>query len=139
MGEFTLEDAAYDAATQRGENEHSSSPIPSLVRYDAASGRIIIEFDNGSAFLVPARSLQGLEGASDDELSEVDLLGETGLHWERLDVDFTIRGIMAGFFGTAKFMHAARRGGRSRSEAKVAAARANGAKGGRPRKPPSAA
>ena len=134
MGEFALEKSSYAAATRQGDKERASSPLPSLARFDEASGRIVVEFTNGAAFLVPVRSLQGLEAASDDELAEVELLGETGLHWERLDVDFSIRGLMAGVFGTTKFMQAARRGGQSRSEAKVAAARANGAKGGRPRK-----
>src|SRR5690606_19911056 len=93
-----------------------------------------VEFTNGAALLVPARSLQGLEDASDAELAEVELAGETGLHWESRDVDFTIAGLMRGIFGTAQFMYAQRKGGQSRSPAKAAASRTNGAKGGRPRK-----
>lgn len=38
----------------------------------------------------------------------------TGLHWESLDVDFTIAGLMNGIFGIAKLMDAQRRGGQSR-------------------------
>ena len=41
-------------------------------------------------------------------------------------------GLLAGVFGTRSWM--ARQAGQARSEAKAAAARANGAKGGRPRK-----
>jgi hypothetical protein len=55
-----------------------------------------------------------------------------GLHWETLDVDFSVAGLVNGIFGTAKWMAA--RAGRAISPAKAAAARANGAKGGRPRK-----
>ena len=134
MGEISLDDSEYAAATVRGEVERASAPIPSLVRYDARTARILVEFSNGAALMVPARALQGLEHASDAELGDVELVGETGLHWESLDVDFTIAGVMRGIFGTAKFMDGQRRGGASRSEAKVAASRANGAKGGRPRK-----
>lgn len=134
MAEYVLTDEEYEAATRRGEEERASSPLPASVRYDPTSGRIIVEFTNGAAFMVPARALQDLADASDDDLAEVELAGETALHWERLDVDFTIKGLMAGIFGTAKFMEAQRRGGQSRSPAKIAAARANGAKGGRPRK-----
>ena len=54
------------------------------------------------------------------------------LHWEKLDVDFSVPGLVAGIFGTARWMAA--RAGRASSPAKAAAARANGAKGGRPRK-----
>jgi hypothetical protein len=134
MGEVTFEDRHYREATRQGEEDRARSPIPASVRFDEASGRIIVEFTNGAAFMVPARSLQGLENATVQQLQDVELLGETGLHWESLDVDYTIAGLMRGIFGTAKFMDAQRRGGQSRSDAKVAASRSNGAKGGRPRK-----
>ena len=55
-----------------------------------------------------------------------------GLHWEKLDADFTVPGLLAGIFGTKRYM--AQLAGRSTSAAKATAARVNGAKGGRPRK-----
>ena len=109
-------------------------PMPVAARYDPTSGRIVVDFANGASFMVPARSLQGLDQATDDELAQMSLAGETGLSWENLDVDFTIAGLMRGVFGTASFMEPALRGGKSRSDAKIAASSANGAKGGRPRK-----
>lgn len=135
MADFRLTDEAFEAATRRGEAERARSPIPTSVRFDAASRRVVVEFTNDTAFLVPAESLQGLQDANDEELAEVELLGETGLHWETRDVDLQIARLMEGVFGTARFMDEARRkGGLSRSAAKAAAARRNGAKGGRPRK-----
>ncbi|MFP5076021.1 DUF2442 domain-containing protein [Rhizobium sp. YIM 134829] len=132
MDQFRLTKHAYRRATERGERARGAVPVG--VGFDEASGRIVIDFDNGTTFLVPAERLQGLQGASAAQLNEVQLLGETGLHWESLDVDFTIEGLMRGLLGTAHFMEAQRRGGRSRSDAKIAASRANGAKGGRPRR-----
>ncbi|MBB1249173.1 DUF2442 domain-containing protein [Rhizobium sp. G21] len=134
MADAVPDDQEFREATRAGEAQRANTPIPSSVRFDAASGRIIVDFSNGACFMAPARALQGLETATDAQLAEVELLGETGLHWESLDVDFTIAGLMNGVFGTAKFMEAQRRGGQSRSAAKVEASRANGAKGGRPRK-----
>lgn len=55
-----------------------------------------------------------------------------GLHWEALDVDLSIPGLLTGLFGTKAYM--ARQAGRTKFPAKAAAARANGLKGGRPRK-----
>ena len=134
MAEVIFEDSHYQEATLKGDAERTRTPIPVSVRFDEASGRIVVDFTNGSAFMVPARSIQGLENATVAQLAEVELLGKTGLHWESLDVDFTIAGLMNGIFGTAKFMDVQRRGGQSRSAAKIEASRANGAKGGRPRK-----
>lgn len=132
MGDIS--DADLQAAKARWAEERAGRPMPVAVRFDRATERIVVDFVNGATFLVPARALEGLDDATTDELAEVELLGETGLHWESLDVDYTIQGLMAGIFGSRVFMDAQRRGGQSRSPAKVAASRANGAKGGRPRK-----
>ncbi|NKN39796.1 DUF2442 domain-containing protein [Agrobacterium sp. a22-2] len=129
-----VSDAELIEAKQRWQAERAERPAPVSVDYDPVSGRITVEFTNGAAFMVPARALEGLEEASDAQLAEVELLGETGLHWESLDIDYTISGLMSGVFGTRAFMEAQRRGGQSRSPAKIAASRANGTKGGRPRK-----
>jgi hypothetical protein len=139
MDDANLTDAEFEAATERGRQFERENPKATAVRYEAASGRLVIDFANGSTFLLPARSLQDLSDASDDDLAQVALERDYYIRWDRLDVDFTIPGLLSGIFGTASFMEAQRRGGQSRSPAKAAAARANGAKGGRPRKTPSAA
>jgi hypothetical protein len=129
-----ITDAELATAKRRWETERAERPIPTSVRFDSVSERVIVEFTNGASFLFPARALQGLEEASAAQLAEVELLGETGLHWESLDADYTIAGLMSGIFGTKTFMDAQRRGGQSRSAAKIAASRVNGARGGRPKK-----
>lgn len=131
MAELT--DAVIDAALERGVVAHTNEPRAATARYDRASGRIIVDLENGCTFAFPPRLAQGLEGASDDQLAAVKILGQGyGLHWEELDVDLSLLGLMAGIFGTKAYM--ARRAGQVTSAAKAAAARVNGAKGGRPRK-----
>ncbi len=70
-------------------------------------------------------------------MAQIEILGlGLGLHWERLDVDLSVPGLLAGLFGTKAYMDRQRaaRAGAATSAAKAAAARRNGAKGGRPRK-----
>jgi hypothetical protein len=129
-----VNDHELAAARLRWQLERAERPIPAGVRFESASGRIVVEFSNGAAFMVPARQIEGLENATDEQLVEVELLGETGLHWESLNIDYSIAGLMNGIFGSKTFMEAQRRGGQSRSPAKAAASRRNGAKGGRPKK-----
>jgi len=131
MAELT--DTEIDSALARGAALARSEPRAASARYDQLASRIVVELTNGSAFAFPARLGQGLEAATDEQLAQVAILGAGyGLHWESLDVDLSIPGLAAGIFGTKA--HMARIAGRTASTAKAAAARANGAKGGRPRK-----
>jgi hypothetical protein len=124
-------------AERRGQRSLRIEPRARTARYDRRTGRVHVELTNGCTFAFPARKAQGLERASDAQLSQVEILGlGLGLHWEALDVDLSVPGLLAGLFGTKAYMDRQRaaRAGTARSAAKAAAARRNGAKGGRPRK-----
>ena len=128
-----LTDAEINAAQERGRIAHQTEPRATSARYDRKTGRVIVDLTNGCTFAFPPRMAQGLEVATDDELAAVEILGAGyGLHWEALDADLSVPGLLAGLFGTKAYM--ARRAGQATSPAKSAAARVNGAKGGRPRK-----
>ena len=64
MSDLKFEDSDFRAALRRGEEERAQTPTPSAVRFDAQTGRLIVEFGNGAALLIPARALQGLEDAA---------------------------------------------------------------------------
>jgi hypothetical protein len=131
MAELT--DDQIDTALARGKATRLAEPRAASARYDRQLDRVIVDLTNGCSFAFPPRLAQGLETATADELAQVQMLGTgSGLHWEALDVDLSIPGLLTGLLGTAS--HMARRAGRITSSAKAAAARANGAKGGRPRR-----
>jgi hypothetical protein len=124
-------------AERRGAEMLATEHRARAARFDAASGRIVVDLANGCSFAFPARLAQGLEDVSADALAEVEVLGQGySLHWEKLDVDLSVPGLLAGLFGTKAFMDRQRaaRAGASTSQAKADAARQNGRKGGRPAK-----
>lgn len=127
-------DKQFQTATRRGDERLSKEPRASAARYDAESERIIVELTNGCVFMFPARLVQGLADASPEELAEIEVAPYGfALHWKRLNADATVPGLMAGIFGTKAWMaEIGRRGGAVTSEAKRAAVRENGKKGGRP-------
>lgn len=128
--------AKADEAAARGKLERAAQPRAMAAHYDARKKLVVIELANGASFAFPPSLAQGLEGAAAADLSEIEItpMG-TGLHWPRLDADLTVDGLLAGAFGSRSWMRAhAARAGRARSPAKAAAARANGGKGGRPKK-----
>jgi len=128
-----LTDARIDAALERGRLAHLNEPRAASARYDGKLCRVIVELTNGCTFSFPPHLAQGLETATEEQLAQVEILGAGyGLHWEALDADLSVPGLLAGLFGTRS--HVARLAGQATSPAKAAAARANGAKGGRPRR-----
>ena len=126
-------DAQIDAALERGRVAKTHEPCAVRARYDRRSRRVVVELSNGCTFAFPPALAQGLEAASEEQLAQVEILGAGhGLHWEALDADLSVPDLLAGLFGTRA--HMARQAGQATSPAKAAAARANGARGGRPRR-----
>ncbi len=128
--------AQLPVASARGQRRTAREPRAVAARFDARAQRISVELSNGVSMSFPSAMAQGLKGASPKALAviEVSPMG-TGLHWPQLDADLSIAGLLKGAFGSRFWMKdLAAHAGRSTSEAKSAAARANGAKGGRPKK-----
>lgn len=130
-------DAQLKAAEARGRKMLETEPRASAAHYDRATGRVVVDLVNGCTYAFPAQLVQDLHGATPDDLAgiEVDGLG-FNLHWPALDADLYVPALVSGIFGTRAWMarELARVAGRATSPAKAAAARSNGAKGGRPRK-----
>lgn len=106
-------------------------------RYDHPSGRIIIDLSTGIQLVVPTIKIQGLSGASPEDLERIEISpAGLGLHWPALDADVFIPGLLQGILGTKRWMarQLGAAGGKVRSPAKASAAQENGRKGGRPRK-----
>lgn len=132
-----LTDIELEAAEWRGREVAEREPRAVSARYDLPSGRVVVELADGCAYAFPARLAQDLQNATDEELASIEVDGAGfNLHWPALDADIYVPALIRGIFGTRAWMtrELARVAGQSTSPAKAAAARANGAKGGRPRK-----
>ncbi len=94
-------DQAQAAAAQANQTE----PRAIAAYYNPDENLIIIRLRSGAQFSFPPDIAQGLSGASPDDLAQIEItpMGD-GLHWEALDADFTIVGLLAGRFGTQKWM-----------------------------------
>ena len=104
--------------------------------YERKADLISLHLDDGIRVSIPRTKLQGLEKAEAAKLAKIEILGRgTGLHWPLLDVDHYVPGLRNRVFGTSRWMaDLGRRGGSATTKAKAAAARANGKKGGRPKR-----
>lgn len=125
------------AAEERMQEELSHQAKAVRARYDRRRSRVVIALDNGLELTFPAHLAQGLEHASSDDLSDIEISPTgLGLHWPKLDADLYVPSLLVGIFGTKRWMASqlGAAGGRVRSEAKAASSRENGHRGGRPRK-----
>jgi len=126
-------ESEYAEAYARHRYEERVEPRAVRAWYDAERDLVMFELKNGCVFGFPSREGQGLENATPEQIAQVEatLWGGEALHWEELDADISVPGIMFDLLNVrawyAKWM------GSATSPAKAAAARENGKKGGRPR------
>ncbi len=121
----------------RTNDDHLVEPWAVAAWYDAEADLVMVRMRNGCVFGFPPREGQGIENATPEQLARVSIeeSGGEAVHWEELDADISVPGIMFDLLNVrgwyAKWLGAAT------SEAKAAAARENGKKGGRPRTRPA--
>ncbi|MDX9671149.1 MULTISPECIES: DUF2442 domain-containing protein [unclassified Pseudomonas] len=124
-----------DAAIKRGETRQASSLQAVSVSFEKPS--LVIRFDDGSGVLLPVDQYPEFDGfeAGDYEGVTVGFAG-TALCHEGKDLDVSIAGMISASPSLMRMAASvvASRNGRQSSAAKSEAARANGKKGGRPRK-----
>ena len=131
-----LKGEQFELAQRRGE-ARLREPRAVAARYDAGRGRVVITLTTGVELGLAPRDVEGLAGASAEDLRavEVDGMG-LGVHFPRLDADLYVPALLEGVLGSRRWM-AARSGGaggQARGAAKAGAARENGRRGGRSRK-----
>lgn len=127
----------FEEANARTKALKASTPAAIAAHYDRKTKNLIVQLSNGMGIFFSPEDAQGLEDATPAQLSEIEINSSGfGLHWPQLDADIYIPGLLQGSLGSRKWMAArlGAQGGKARSQAKRAAARANGALGGRPRK-----
>lgn len=120
--------AAEREARRRGHRARS-------VYFDRKNARVVVELSSGVLFAFPVSGIPSLRSRAPAQLDEVALSASGGaISWESIGVDLSVAGLLlASVDPVERVRYLAALAGRATSPAKAAAARANGAKGGRPR------
>ena len=106
-------DEEYERATHAAARADRIEPRAKSARYDRRTNRIVVELRSGATFMFPAELAQGLAGASPKDLAEVQVTPSgAGLRWPNLDADFSLANLLAGEFGSKRWMAKLGRNGR---------------------------
>jgi hypothetical protein len=126
---------AYDAAIRRADEEDAQEPRAVAASYDESNDAFVLTLRGNVALVIPRERIPGLAAHNAGALRNVELEGGGEyIRWPALDVDHAVPFLLAGVLGIRTVRENARRAGSVRNPKKAAAVRANGAKGGRPRK-----
>jgi hypothetical protein len=127
--------ANFAKASRAGRQAAKAAPRAASAAYRGRDQALHVELTNGAKFIIPVKLIPELQKAPVRDIRRVEVLGRGGgLHWETLDVDISVPGLVASVFeGPTWLAELGRVGGQRSSAAKAAAARKNGRKGGRPR------
>jgi len=122
-------------ASRAGKRAAKTEARASTVVYRPKEHALQMRLTNGAAITLPLELIPNLRRASPQDIRAVEILGQGGgLHWESLDLDISVPGLLSSVFAGPEWLaELGRIGGRKSSAAKAAAARRNGRKGGRPR------
>ena len=126
----------FRAATERAQQRLRDEPHIVKARYDLRLGRVILELSSGGWFAFRPEDAQGLEGATSEQLQEIEITPSTfGIDFPRLDAQFDVTALLQGHFGSRKWMAQRTAAGSAsvRSQSKTAA-RVNRKLGAPPRK-----
>lgn len=95
----------YQRAVEAANKASSTKSQAISAHYDDVSHLIVIRLNSGSVFCFPPDIAQGLAWASKEDLAAVEITPSgAGLHWEKLDADFSIPGLLSGCFGSKAWM-----------------------------------
>jgi Protein of unknown function (DUF2442) len=94
-------DKQAKAAETHGAKMLAGEPRAATARYDAPSGRVVVDLTNGCIFAFPARRIEELADANETDIAAVEIAGAGfGLHWSARDADVSLHGLMSGLFST---------------------------------------
>ncbi len=102
----TTTDAEIDEAIRQAKVHERYDRRVESVTYSERGDAFLLRLEHAVTYSVPRRLLQGLTDADAKALRKVEILGQgTGLYWPALDVTHSVSGLLAGVFGSAKWMN----------------------------------
>lgn len=130
-------DAQIDAALAESREREKTATKITAARYDRERDALIVELSTGSTLVVPRAGIAGFARVAPAALADIVIDGACESLWsDTADDGVLLEQLLEIAAGSETLMTIGTRiAGRIKTPARAAASRANGSKGGRPRKP----
>jgi phosphoheptose isomerase len=100
-------DAEIDAAIERARKYAKYDRRVVKAAYSKKTDKLRLVFEDGATYTLPRSRIQGLAEAKEKDMKRIQILGDgTGLLWPVLDVAHYVPGLLAGVYGSEKWMTA---------------------------------
>lgn len=112
MSEWTVDitDQDIDAALEQAKSQ-PECPRAISAEYNAGLDVIVIRIDNGHRLLIPREEMEGLENATEAQLSQIDIYSGADIDWPQLGVNHYFPHLMEGRYASAKWKAARQKQG----------------------------
>jgi hypothetical protein len=71
--------------------------------YNRALDVVVLKIDDGRRLIIPREQLQGLEDATEAQLSQIEIFAGVDIAWPQLDVDHYLPYLLEGSYSTEKW------------------------------------
>ena len=97
----------FEAANERAATRLSRTPTVVAAHYERYSGHLVFDLSDGSSITFKPQDFEGLEQASPEQLSEIEILPPgLAVHFPAIDIGIYLPGLLAGLFGSRRWMAA---------------------------------
>jgi hypothetical protein len=140
MGKVVLEPITPATVRRANKRGAATTNAPTAVVHagvETVDGELhlLLVFRDGTRLSIPTTRIQELADAKADALATLEVSPSCdSISFPAIDADIYIPGLLSDLYGSRVLAEKGRAGGKRSSPAKTAAVRANGRKGGRPRK-----
>jgi hypothetical protein len=99
----------FARASRAGRRAAKSEPRAAYARYSGREHALRIALTNGATVKLPVKLIPQLRRAARHDVRTVEILGRGGgLHWERLDLDLSVPGLLSSMFARTRVASGAR-------------------------------
>ena len=101
-------DEELDAALERAKLA-PPRPLALSAEYNHDLDLVMIRVDNGRRLVIPREELQGLENATPEQLSDIEIFAGVSIGWPQLDVDHYLPYLLEGKYSSERWKQARQR------------------------------